>query len=383
MSAGKNGNLSRVNGQRDGKRISVDESSNIIVPLYFNFPIYKRFDHSVFYCRAGYIVLLARMYYCGNCGFNRLRVLKNMYGETEVGKACKEKEDDVASRLEDLLGSDVQNVAEGVDDVQMGVDDSNAPRYTITITLTASNLSSHKSTKRSSNAFPNAVRWLGKSCLPCRRPCTGIKLLELIDHRRVGCYGLFRRKRVLNTVETNAETLIECVEDDQREQFEYLVNTFSVQYILGWQVTQSAGFTSAFHVEFPLQDADLSSIGFKATSDRNWSLFFNDCQITKKSVNAMALIDFLDECNIPRLRSVNSKTGVVTGIYSVTGGLTYIGDSRLVTTGGMQLDPTPSGSVKVMARCQYTVTDSGQVILSETNPVERIIAIDFLELGKM
>jgi hypothetical protein len=29
------------------------------------------------------------------------------------------------------------------------------------------------------------------------------------------------------------------------------------------------------------------------------------------------------------------------------------------------------------------VTDSGQVILSETNPVERIIAIDFLELGKM
>jgi hypothetical protein len=29
-----------------------------IVSFYFNFPIYKRFDHPAFYCRTGYVVLL-------------------------------------------------------------------------------------------------------------------------------------------------------------------------------------------------------------------------------------------------------------------------------------------------------------------------------------
>jgi hypothetical protein len=42
-----------------------------IISFYFNFPIYKRFDHPVFYCCTGYVALLARRYYCGNCaGFN-------------------------------------------------------------------------------------------------------------------------------------------------------------------------------------------------------------------------------------------------------------------------------------------------------------------------
>lgn len=38
--------------------------------------------------------------------------------------------------------------------------------------------------------------------------------------------------------------------------------------MLGWVVTESAGFTSAFHAEFPLQDADLASVGLKATGDK-------------------------------------------------------------------------------------------------------------------
>jgi len=41
-----------------------------IVSIYFKFPIYKRFDHPEFYCRTGYVVLFARRYYRGNCGFN-------------------------------------------------------------------------------------------------------------------------------------------------------------------------------------------------------------------------------------------------------------------------------------------------------------------------
>ena len=93
----------------------------------------------------------------------------------------------------------------------------------------------------------------------------------------------------------------------------------------------------------------------------------------------MDLIDLLEENNVQRLRSMNRKMGVVIAIYSVTGGLTYIGDSSLITTGGVQLDPTPTGPVKIMTGCVYTVTGSGLVVLSENNPVERMISIEFLE----
>lgn len=124
---------------------------------------------------------------------------------------------------------------------------------------------------------------------------------------------------------------------------------------------------------------DLASVGLKATSDTSCILSFNDGRITRKSVSEMELIDFLEEHKVQRLRTVNITTGVVTAIYSVTGGLTYKGDSRLVTTGGVQLDPTPTGPVMIMAGCEYSVTNSGQVVLSETCPVERMIAIEFLE----
>lgn len=57
----------------------------------------------------------------------------------------------------------------------------------------------------------------------------------------MGCYGLFRRKDVLNTVEANAEALIAHIEDELREKLASLVKMFSVQYILAWVVTESAG----------------------------------------------------------------------------------------------------------------------------------------------
>lgn len=66
--------------------------------------------------------------------------------------------------------------------------------------------------------------------------------------------------------------------------------------MLGWVVvTESAGFTSAFHAEFPRQDVDHASVGLKATGDKSWSLSFNDCQTTRKSVTTMALIDSLGD----------------------------------------------------------------------------------------
>ena len=293
---------------------------------------------------------------------------KNKLDRTALDLAIKEKKDDVARLLIEFLrrNRDERDSKKGVQKVEDK------------IKKTMSDVS-HKSIKHS-NAFPNAVRRLVKSCVPCLRPCTGIKLLELIDHRRVGRYGPLR-KRVLDTVQGNDETLITYVDDNHREPLENLVKTPSEQYILASDVTQSVGFTSAFHAEFPLQEADLARVGLKATSDKSWSLYFNDGRITKKSVSEVELRTFLDRNDIQKLRFMNSKTGVVIVMYSVTGGLTYVGDSRLVTTGGKALDPTPTGPVEIMAGWQYTVTNSGQVVLSETNPVEWMIGIEFLEFG--
>lgn len=287
--------------------------------------------------------------------------------------------------LEDLSGLDFLMAHGALNDDHRSVKDMIASLHP-KLALIASGRSPPKSIMHfsSKNAFPNAVSRLRSTCVPCRRPCTGIKLLELINHRRrLGYYGLCRRNRVLNTVDANAETLIDHVEDNQREGLETLVKEFDEKSTIAWDVTQAAGFISAFHAEFPLQDADLASVGFKGTSDKNWRLYFNEGQITKKSVSATNLIDFLKENDVKRLRSMNSKTGVVTVIYSVTGGLTYVGDSGLVTTGGVQVDPTPTGPVKIMAGCQYMVNKFGQVILFETNRAEWIIGIEFLELGEI
>lgn len=104
-------------------------------------------------------------------------------------------------------------VAEGVDNLKMDVDDCD--ECLLTMKETTLDLFAHESMNHPSSTFPNAVRRLGTGCIPCRRPCNGIKLLELIDHRRLGCYGLCRRTHALNTVEGNGETLIEYVEDEQ------------------------------------------------------------------------------------------------------------------------------------------------------------------------
>ena len=286
---------------------------------------------------------------------------KTRSGETSLDVSRERTLDDVERLLE--------KVPKVMEDITKGVDGSVARLHTITETTRGF---SHKSMKHP-DTFPSAVRRLGLSCVPCSQPCTSIKLLELIDCPR----------DVLNTIEANAKTLIEYVDDDQREELENLVKTSCKQYILAGDVAQSAGMMSAFHAVFPLQEADLASVELKASSDKSWSLFFNNGRITKTSVSEMELIDFLDNHDAQMLPLENGTKGVVTAIYSVSGGLTYTGDSRLFTTGGVQLGPTSTGPVKITAGFEYTVTSSGQVVLCETDPAEWIIGVEVLDLEEM
>lgn len=73
--------------------------------------------------------------------------------------------------------------------------------------------------------------------------------------------------------------------------------------------------------------------------------------------------------------------GVVTDIYYVTGGLKYTGDSESVTINAEKLDPTMTPvNIEDCAGWEYMVNDVGQVILSEINPRDWIIAIEYQEL---
>ena len=290
--------------------------------------------------------------------------IKDNYGRTALDVARKEKKDDVARLL--------VKAAEGVED-------SDARPHAMTET----NRVFSPACMMLSNASLNAVRRLGTSCVPCRRPCTNIKLLDFIDHTYVGYYGLFRHKHLLDTVELNANTLMEYFDDDEREELKKLASMSSKQYILACDVTQSVGSMPTLHDAITPPDADLAKVGLKATRDKSWSLVINDGRIRKKSVSPMALLKFLNNNDVQRPPPKNGTNGVVTAIYSVAGGLTYTGDSKLVTTGGVQLAPTPTGPVEISSGFEYTVTDSGQVVLCESDPVEWIIGVELLELKKI
>lgn len=230
--------------------------------------------------------------------------------------------------------------------------------------------------------FPRVVRKAVGSVvpLPCAQPFTGIKLLQPIRHDQVTWRGLFRRKPVLADFENNAKTLADFVVDlGAKEKLESLVANSGAQYVRALQVTQSAPFLKArLHVVNPPQANDLAGIGLKAASDDNWSLCVYSGLITKKSLPTLGMRRILQNADIKSDGHLPNIKGVVTAIYSVTGALTYVGDVEHVTTG-----EAPIESAHVLKGWHYTATDDGNVILSEIDPKEWIIAIEYKTLEEL
>jgi hypothetical protein len=228
--------------------------------------------------------------------------------------------------------------------------------------------------------------------VPCSIPYRGITLLQLIEHSSIEGSGFFRRKHVLANPGTRRDTLITYVErfdSDHREELD-----FGVQVELE-RIVSHAMTNDSFEL-FPMNvtvldvmkvginasialDGDLANAGFKATSDNSWSLSFGNGVIEKKSVAMCDLTSVLSEKCIEWKSVMTYFKGVVTAIYYVTGGLTYTGASEFVTTGGVQLTTTRA-PVEITAGWQYIVCTTGQVALSEINPRDRIIAIEYREL---
>ena len=226
--------------------------------------------------------------------------------------------------------------------------------------------------------FPKAVQKAIGAGVPCARPYPGgsIELLQRIDHAHVKRVGFFSHTHVLINPGNSAETLITCVDDkDQKVELETLVANADVNGLKPVNVKDLTSLKAGFDASIPLDD--LAKVGLKATTDANWSLSLGNGRITKKSVSAPRLRKFLKSNHVLRDDNFKNKQAVVTAIYFVTGGLKFTGDSKLVTTGGLHLDVMPNVPVNSTAGWQFKVDTAGQVILSEINPVDWIIAIEY------
>jgi hypothetical protein len=224
--------------------------------------------------------------------------------------------------------------------------------------------------------FANSVRSALGMGVPCDRPYGGsdIQLLQLISTdelvNQVEWHGFCRRKHVaVYKPHHGRSTLQECLTDEsQRQELEKLISNAGVMHFMPFNVVHS--MSASFSCTAPFS--------WNVTRDESWSLSFGKGCIMKTLVSSIGLERFLDKHRGERSSdSMNSKS-VVTAIYSVTEGLTYTGDGKRVeiTTAGLLAKPTPNDG----KGWECNVTRAGKVILSETNPREYIIAIEYKNL---
>ena len=267
--------------------------------------------------------------------------------------------------------------------------------------------------------FPDAIRKAIGEGVPCARPYTSIPVLQLIQHSHIEQHGRFRRKPVLTNPGNGSDTLINYIaEFDEVEksdsdlcedvvlvfreelevvfrekldvglrkelavELESLVNGSEPKKKVMNQLNMKewAALKAGFNASISLGDRDLAIVGLKSTSDQNWSFSFVKDQIKKRSAPVSKLEQFLERNNIKWRNVMNNFKGVVTAIYYVSGGLEYIGDSESVTKNARKMDPNKVPvEIKDTDGWEYTVSDLGQVILSESNPRDWIIAIEYEE----
>lgn len=228
--------------------------------------------------------------------------------------------------------------------------------------------------------FPKAVQKAIGTGVPCARPYTGIELLKLIndDHVKNKVF----KKHVLRNPGNSAETLIAYVDDDgQKQALTNLVATAGVNHVQPLDVKHWTSLMAGVQASISLEAQDLANVGLKATSDAGWSLSFRNGRITKKSVNMIHLRRFLKANRVSWGDELKYTKAVVTAVYAVTGGLIFTGRTELVTTGGVRVPPPPNVPITITAGWQYTVINTGTIVLSEINPEEWIIAIEYTKVG--
>ncbi|KAI2491097.1 hypothetical protein MHU86_23479 [Fragilaria crotonensis] len=213
----------------------------------------------------------------------------------------------------------------------------------------------------------DAVRIAMKTGLPLARPITGMQLLQFIGNADVEWYGgILRRKYVLKESKHPSDTLIKYVDlhaNHHKEPLQRILDAQDQQYLRPSDVLRSHSSETEASTSVPLQGAGILRFGFMSKNKKKFSIEFGNGQILRKSVSTMNLIDFLDDHEVKRRRSLTNMKGVVTAVYCITGKLVYKGTTVHVTSGGAHLNTAPNLPINVTAGFMETNTEG--VILPE------------------
>lgn len=119
----------------------------------------------------------------------------------------------------------------------------------------------------------------------------------------------------------------------------------------------------------PLVDCDLASVGLKDLRDKGWLVSFGNGIVTTRSVSPYQVSQLLERPDA--IWDLPPMEGVVTAVK---------GNAKTVTRVGAKLEATPNVPVDIAAGWHYTVSTSGDVFVAETNPVEWVIAIQYMKV---
>lgn len=224
--------------------------------------------------------------------------------------------------------------------------------------------------------FHDAVRSAIDCGVPCARPYSGIKLLQLIRKGDVHVNNYFTGTRVIGNPGCNSDTLITRTDDvNTKTELERIVNNATSMNIASLDEEKAASLKASFCESISLGGVKASLTMIK---EESWRITFGNGVVTKKCVPEFDLEKLLSNSNINI--GIEHIKGVITAIYCITGGLIFTGEAKAATDGGAQFAEIPN-----VQGWSCAFTKSGGIKLTEENPIEWVIAIEYcpLEYGQV
>lgn len=228
-------------------------------------------------------------------------------------------------------------------------------------------------------SFPNAVFYAIGTAVPCLRPFSNIKLLQIIYDKDITPRGgamcfLCRGDSLVLVNNDGCDTLITLTdEEDIKRELEQVRNRVSESHVKALNGELGESLKAGLDVSA----SDLAAIGFKEVRETDWKLSVGkDGHVTKKVVSRRDLEKIIRKSR--ELRE-QRKFRVITAIYHINGHLSFTGTEEALTRAGMELQAPPN---ELTAGWHYKGNGTGSIIVAADDPVEWIIAIEYLEWKK-
>lgn len=243
------------------------------------------------------------------------------------------------------------------------------------------------------HSFPDVVYTAIGSSVPCLEPFVGITMLQLLSEDsfkpRRGCFIRWLSRRlsglrpfcpsdydeILINPGNNVGNLITIVKDDKIEQ--KLENI--LESVKSEQVWLLMSITEGWRRVVPLDDSDLARVGLIGIHDKRWNLSYG--KLMRKSFPTLMLRKLIEHNS--GITDELRESRVVTAIFFTNGGLTFSGHEANVTKTRCINPSAETLPVDIAPGWQCTKDHTtGYITLAETNPLERVIAIEYILIPK-